>query len=148
MNKLQHCAGAPGDTPELLMHRSSEERREKKNSLTRSQITAQRERRSSQSAGGRPGSACAEYFTARCSGVQRLSDPSICCAVSQLKLAEPPSTSDPLVTRGLSYFGVGHGENDFILFCSFKHAVVGSQLGFFFFSFSSLFHSESREENA
>lgn len=34
------CSG-PGDPPELLMHHSSEERREKENSLTRSQITAQ-----------------------------------------------------------------------------------------------------------
>lgn len=147
MNKLQHCARAPGDTPELLMRHSSEQRREKKNSLTRSQITAQRKSCSSQrSPGGRSGSPCRAVNilqgSARCSGVQSFSDPSICCAVLQLKLAEPAPTSDPLVTHGLSYFG----ENDFILFCSFKQC-CRLPTAFFFFLFS-LFHSESREKNA
>lgn len=56
------CSG-PGDTLELLMYNSSEERREKKNSLTRSQITAQRKScRSQRSPGSQCGSACREYF--------------------------------------------------------------------------------------
>lgn len=61
------CSG-PGDPPELLMYNSSEERREKRNSLTRRQITAQRKSCINQrSPGRRSGAACSEYFTRICS---------------------------------------------------------------------------------
>lgn len=52
---------APGDPPELLMYNSSDERRQKKNPLTRSQISAQRKSCNSQRSPGRqPGSARSE----------------------------------------------------------------------------------------